>query len=258
MHQSDKRSANDPTRPGLHVLGENLAHFARPLPDRCPVPEIALGGTQRDHHRPLGETQAAVLRWNWRVGYYTHSALGTDRYPPFTLAEVPGYPAHLHIDYPDRLSRGLVLVKWWLLAIPHYLVLAVFLGTGIPIAQTQNGPVTVNSPGLIGLLVLFVAFELLFIGRYPGGIYDFVLGMNRWVLRVVAYAALMTDTYPPSGSTRAAPTRHHPPRNPHRLTRRPTPTSPPPPRLPHPRPMVRTGAARWTRRGSRRRPGGPL
>ena len=114
------------------------------------------------------------------VSIFAYSALGTDRYPPFTLAEVPDYPAHLHIDYPDRLSRGLVLVKWWLLAIPHYLVLAVFLGTGITLVQTQNGPVTVNSPGLIGLLVLFPALALLFTGRYPGGIYDFVLGMNRW------------------------------------------------------------------------------
>jgi len=170
------------------------------------------------------------------VSIFAYSALGTDRYPPFTLAEVPGYPAHLHIDYPDRLSRGLVLVKWWLLAIPHYLVLAVFLGTGIPIAQTQNGPVTVNSPGLIGLLVLFVAFELLFIGRYPGGIYDFVLGMNRWVLRVVAYAALMTDTYPPfrldqGGTDPASPTPQPPPSDAQADPDQPTttPASAPPP-----------------------------
>lgn len=54
--------------------------------------------------------------------------LGTDRYPPFGLGPEPGYPARLDIAYPERLSRGLVLVKWWLLAIPHYLVIGFFTG----------------------------------------------------------------------------------------------------------------------------------
>lgn len=142
--------------------------------------------------RSIFEFNLGVLRWVWRVAFYGYSALATDRYPPFTLRDVPDYPARLDIDYPERLSRGLVLVKWWLLAIPHYLVIALFTGAGIG-ADDRS----LNIPGLIGMLVLIAAVALLFTTRYLRGVFDFVMGMNRWTLRVAAYAFLMTDRYPP-------------------------------------------------------------
>ena len=152
-------------------------------------------------HRPLPEGlfefNAGVLRWSWRVGFYSYSALGTDQYPPFTLADVPDYPARLEIEYPQSLSRRLVLVKWWLLALPHYLVIGVFAGGGWAISTGATNELASLSVGLIGLLVGIAAIVLLFTGRYPKAIYDFVLGMNRWVFRVAAYASLMTDDYPP-------------------------------------------------------------
>jgi hypothetical protein len=147
--------------------------------------------------RPIFDFNVGVLRWSWRVSYYTYGALGTDRYPPFTLEERPDYPAHLDVAYPQRLSRGLVLVKWWLLALPHYLVVAVFAGGGSWLAWQADSTRWSAGGGLIGLLVLVAAVVLLVTGRYPRGVFDLVLGLNRWVLRVAAYAALMTDRYPP-------------------------------------------------------------
>jgi hypothetical protein len=139
-----------------------------------------------------------VFRWAWRVAFYGYNALGTDRYPPFTLADVPDYPARLDIAYPEHLSRGLVLVKSWLLAIPHYLIIGFFVGGAGTVAWRfgEAQPIVAGS-GLIGLLVCFAGIALLFRGTYPQGIFDVVLGMNRWAIRVAAYAALMTDTYPP-------------------------------------------------------------
>ena len=146
--------------------------------------------------RALFDLNVGVLRWSWRVGFYSYSALGTDKYPPFTLKDVPDYPARLQVEYPETLSRGLVLIKWWLLALPQYLVVAVFVGGGWA-AWTGADNFMWTSGGLVGLLVLFAGVVLLFTGRYPKPLYDFVLGMNRWVYRVVSYAGLMTDAYPP-------------------------------------------------------------
>jgi hypothetical protein len=150
--------------------------------------------------RGIFDFNLGVLRWGWRVGFYTYDALGTDRYPPFSFGPETDYPATLDVAYPGELSRGLVLVKWWLLAIPHYLLLSVFLGGGWfawNAGWDDDGRGWSGGPGLIALLVLFAGIALLFTGRYPQGIFDLVVGLNRWVFRVVAYAALMTDVYPP-------------------------------------------------------------
>ena len=116
-----------------------------------------------------------LARFGARVGAYF--VLLTDRYP----STVEEQDVHLEIDYPDverNLNRWLPLVKW-LLAIPHYLVLLV-LSVGAFFA------------------VLFAWFAILFTGRYPRGLFDYVVGVGRWWLRVEAYAwLLVTDRYPP-------------------------------------------------------------
>jgi hypothetical protein len=151
--------------------------------------------------RPLFDFNVGVLRWTWRVHYYGYGALGTDRYPPFTLADVEDYPAHLDVAYPQRLSRGLVLVKWWLLAIPHYIVLSILVGGGLYAGSRATHGGGWNGGwgggGLVALLVLIAGIVLLFTARYPKPLYDLILGMDRWSMRVAAYAGLMTDVYPP-------------------------------------------------------------
>lgn len=164
--------------------------------------------------RSLFSFSVGVMRWTWRVGFYTYSALGTDRYPPFTLASAD-YPADLDVPYPERLSRGLVLVKWWLLALPQLLIVAALTGSagsrGAGVWwDTGAGSVGANGGApLLGLLVLFAAVVVLFTGRYSQELFAFVVGINRWLFRVWTYVLLLRDEYPPlrldQGPTDPAP-----------------------------------------------------
>ncbi len=148
--------------------------------------------------RALFDFNAGVLRWSWRVSYYGYAALGTDRYPPFTLADVTDYPARLDVGYPQQLNRWLPLVKW-LLAVPHYLLVGALLGSGYVVASGTGGTrgFAYTGPSLLGAGVLIAAVALLFTARYPAGLFDLVVGANRWGYRLGVYLALMTDRYPP-------------------------------------------------------------
>jgi hypothetical protein len=136
--------------------------------------------------RAIFDFNVGVMRWTWRVVYYA-CALGTDRYPPFTLAPAD-YPAELDVPYPERLSRAKAFFKPWLLVLPHWFVVAAFLGSW----NAGDGP-----PGLFTVLAVIAGFVLLFTGRYPRDVFGLVTGIARWVARVGVYAGLMRDEYPP-------------------------------------------------------------
>lgn len=153
--------------------------------------------------RALFDFNVGVMRWNWRVAFYAYAAVGTDLYPPFTLKRT-NYPADFDVDYPERLSRGLVLVKWWLLSIPHLLLVAAFAGTTGSVWRWEANDNVVGSTyergsglSLLGLLVLIAAVILLFTGRYQRPLFNLILGVDRWIYRVMVYTALMRDEYPP-------------------------------------------------------------
>lgn len=152
----------------------------------------------KSYPKPIFDFNVGVLRWGWRVSFYAFT-LGTDRYPPFTFDDVPDYPARLEIDHPEELSRGLVLVKWWLLAIPQYIVVGLMTSGTAYAVTDMDGSVTYYEYGLslLGVLALIAGVSLLFRNSYPRGIFDLVVGINRWAFRVWAYAVLMRDEYPP-------------------------------------------------------------
>ena len=98
-----------------------------------------------------------------------------------------------------------MLVKWWLLAIPQYVIVAIFgSGRGVQRLGGRLGRLGIGlgrvgnwGGGLIGLLVLIAGIVLLFTGRYPRDLFRLIMGLNRWSYRVVVYATLMRDEYPP-------------------------------------------------------------
>jgi hypothetical protein len=148
--------------------------------------------------RALFDFSVGVMRWRWRVAFYALTALGTDKYPPFSLRSKAEYPADLEVDYPEHLSRGLVLIKWWLLAIPHYLILfAIFAAGWRAVMLNPNATVAYVSPPLIAILLVIAAVGLLFTGGFPKGLYDLVIGLSRWGIRVRTYSTLLRDEYPP-------------------------------------------------------------
>jgi hypothetical protein len=124
--------------------------------------------------KALFHLAVVYLRWSARTTAYV--ALLRDDYPPFGGGS-PDYPVRFNVEYPEKLSRLLIFVKW-LLAVPHVVILGLL--------------------GLVGLAVYVIAwFAILFTGRFPRSLFDFLVGIGRWSVRVNAYIYLMRDEYPP-------------------------------------------------------------
>ena len=136
--------------------------------------------------RAIFDFNVGVLRWTWRVVYYA-CALGTDRYPPFTLAPA-GYPAELDVPYPERLSRSKAFFKPWLLALPHWSSWR---------CSSAGGTRTAGPPGLLTVARRDRGRRAAVHRALPARRLQLVVGIARWVARVGVYAALMRDEYPP-------------------------------------------------------------
>jgi hypothetical protein len=128
--------------------------------------------------RPLFDFNVGVLRWSWRLMNYRFPMNSTDKYPPFTLASVPDYPADLEVDYPERLANRAVLLQRWLLGLPQ-IILCWSL-----------------EPFLQALCVVNAVW-LGCIGTINQGMFDLLMGIVRWRYRVAVYVSLMRDEYPP-------------------------------------------------------------
>ncbi|BBX46656.1 DUF4389 domain-containing protein [Mycobacterium cookii] len=130
------------------------------------------------HPRPLFDFNVGVLRWSWRLMNYRFPMNSTDKYPPFTLASQPDYPADLDVDYPDGPTNRAALFTRWLLGMPQILLCWAM-------------------EPLLQLLCVMNAAWLLCIGTINQGMFDLLLGIVRWRYRVAVYVSLMRDEYPP-------------------------------------------------------------
>ena len=131
--------------------------------------------------RGLFNLVVGYLRWSARVVAY-YSVYMVDRYPPFSMDEDDSNLVVLQIEYPERLSRGLALLKlflgWLYVLVPHGIALFIYT--------------------IIALFALFISWwAILFTGRFPRGLFGLILGLLRWKLRVNAYLLFLRDEYPP-------------------------------------------------------------
>ena len=123
---------------------------------------------------PRGLWDFSLMFQRWTANVNAYYLLMRDEYPPFAAGP---YPVQLDVEYPPRLSRGLIFIKW-LLVIPHLIVIALL--------------------GFASFVVLWIVFfAILFTGKYPRSLWDFMVGFQRWSFRVNLYFNLMTDVYPP-------------------------------------------------------------
>jgi hypothetical protein len=167
--------SSDATQTAYNRSGTTVTHTGGGIASGLFVATLLMIVFRQRYPRWWFDFAREFARFGTRVGAYV--ALLTDSYPSTEDEQ----SVHLEIDYPDverDLNRWLPLVKW-LLAIPHYIVLIVL------------------SVGAVFAIVI-AWFAILFTGHYPRGLFNYVVGVGRWWLRVQAYAFLLvTDRYPP-------------------------------------------------------------